>query len=78
MTTAVAISRAKRLCPVVEVWSPPRLGFKGSWALAISQAVGPGAMAQAEQDALSLMSEGQIARVRMLNLDTGHYEPFPA
>lgn len=35
-------------------------------------------MAQAEQDALLLMSEGQIARVRMLNLDTGHYEPFPA
>lgn len=31
---------------------------------------------QAEQDALLLMDQGEIARVRMLNLDTCDYEPF--
>ena len=45
--------------------------------MAMSQTVGPTALAQAEQDALKLMSEGQIARVRMLNLNTQQYEPFP-
>jgi hypothetical protein len=65
-----------RLVPVVEVWVPrPLPGYKGSWTLANYQYMN---IKQAEQDALSFMSEGQIARVRMLNLDTRQYEPFTA
>ena len=72
MTTAT-----KRLYAVVESWSPPVPipGFRGTWGKINIQR---GDIESAEQTALALMAEGQIARVRMLDLDTGRYEAFSA
>lgn len=68
---------AKKLYAVVETWDPPISipGFKGYWGMINIQR---GDIESAEQTALALMAEGQIARVRMLDLNTGHYEAFSA
>jgi hypothetical protein len=71
MTTAT-----KKLYAVVESWSAPMAipGFKGYW---VKINIQRGDIKSAEQTALALMAEGQIARVRMLDLNTGRYEAFP-
>jgi hypothetical protein len=67
----------KNLYAVVESWSPPIAisGFKGYWVKDNTQR---GDIESAERDALALMAKGQIARVRMLDLNTGRYKSFSA
>jgi hypothetical protein len=71
------MAATKKLYAVVESWSPPIAipGFKGYGGMINIQR---GDMEIAEQTALALIAEGQIARVRMLDLDTGRYEAFSA
>ena len=72
----VMTAATKKLYAVVESWSTPMAipGFKGYW---VKINIQRGDIQSAEQTALALMAEGQIARVRMLDLNTGRYEAFP-